>query len=266
MARAKKMMHYPYKTAVDRLNCALELERQAAGVGFIFSESEFDRAEATALKGKIRYCQMVNAAMQGNQIKARLENFACSSGATALGLLEYQEYDYSGRSCVDVKMYQDLATARDVCKNLVFCQHKAYGVVLRPLEKFEDQADVAIIMTNTYNMMRIIQGYSFKYGSCGHFRMTGNQAMCCECTSHPFEINDINLSLMCCGARRGTKSTAAELAMGIPASRFINLVDGICATINPMEPDVNKAVIEKKLKARGFDEPQIEFHKNYYTE
>lgn len=246
----------------------LLLQRRAVGVKFLFSEEEFNGADARQLTGKVNYCVMVKAAGNGYAIKARLENFGCLSGARSLGLAEDTEYNRSGRFYHEKGMYRDLATCKDVCDKMTACRHKAHGILLRPVEKYAlpgEEPDIALLVASPYQAMRLLQGYTYHYGTCDAFKMAGNKAFCSECTAYPFEYNRINVSLLCSGTRFKAQWQDCDMAVGMPFSQLPFVVDGILKTVNSMEPDDKKEKIRKEMEAAGYNCLQIAFGRNYYT-
>lgn len=246
----------------------LLLQRRAVGVKFLFSEEEFDKTNARPLTGKLNYCVMVKSASGGYSIKARLENFGCSSGAKSLGLTEDAEYNRSGRFYRDKGMYRDLATCKNVSNNMTACGHKAYGILLRPVEMFdlpEEEPDIALFAVSPYQAMRLVQGYTYHYGTCDTFKMTGNKAFCSECTAYPFESNHINVSMLCAGTRFKAQWQDCDMAVGMPFRQLPFAIDGVLNTVNSMEPDDKKEKIQKEMAEAGYNCLQITFGHNYYT-
>ncbi|WIV12170.1 DUF169 domain-containing protein [Proteiniborus sp. MB09-C3] len=250
---------------ISKVNCSLELKRKVVGVKFLFTEEEFEEANAKKLRAKSPYCVMVKTAMSGYSIKATLENFGCLASARNLGILEADEIITSGRYHSKSGLYQDLTTSKNTISNMTMCKHKAYGVMIKPLEEYTENPDVVLIITSSYNAMRIIQGYTYMYGAYSSFKMLGNNAVCSECTAYPYESNNINVSLLCSGTRHMCGWGDDEIGIGMPFNRFSTVVDGIYATINPIEPNKNKSIIESKLKEEGRDDLDIVYDKNYYT-
>lgn len=76
--------------------------------------------------------------------------------------------------------------------------------------------------------------------------------------------DDINVSLLCIGTRHKAGWADNELAVGIAYSRFQTVVQGVMETINIMDSNEKKTVIEQKLKAAGLAYPQIQYDCNYY--
>lgn len=258
----------PQKLAedLDKISCALELSRQIVGMKFLFTEEEFTAAQAKTLKGKMAYCVMVMAATNGHAFKANAYNFGCFGGARALGIVALDELFISGRLYDSLGLYRDLSTAKNVVNNLTCCRHQAYGVMLKPLSEFSRETpDIVIIVANAYNAMRIIQGYSYSYGANTAFKLTGNQAVCSECTAYPFESNNINISTLCAGTRFKAGWKDEELAVGLPFNQFSGMTEGIYATINAVEPNEKKRAIEARIMEHARSDLIVEYDKNYFT-
>jgi len=113
--------------------------------------------------------------------------------------------------------------------------------------------------------MRIVQGYSYKYGTYTSYKMAGHQALCSECTAYPFESNNINVSMLCGGTRNRAGWRDDEVGIGMPFNRFITVVEGIYDTVNVMEPNRNKSKIESKLKQNNLTDLEIKYDQNYFT-
>lgn len=253
------------KQAVIKANCALELDRKIVGMKFLFTDEEYRQANAKPINAQIHYCVMVKTAMSGTGIKAAANNFGCPGSARALGMMELEERFISGRHYHGLGLYQDLITAKSVRNNMTLCQHKAHGVMIKPLEEFDQEPDIVLVVTNPYNAMRLVQGYTFIYGLHTSYKMSGNQALCSECTAYPFESNNINVSMLCGGTRNKAGWGDEELGIGIPYNRFLAMIDGVYKTVNAIEPNHHKSRIEAKLKRNELHDLEIEYDKNYFT-
>lgn len=249
---------------VVKMNCALQLERRIVGIKFLFGKDAFDEEKARQIKKKINYCVLVKSAMTGRALKATGEDLACLAGARALGLSAIDDYHKSGQNGKRLGLYRDMATAKNVRDGMSYCDHKAYGVVVRPLDDCKEEPDVAMVMTSPYNVMRIIQAYSYHYGIQTSFKMTGNQAVCSESTAYPYLSNDINVSMLCIGTRHRAGWKDSELAVAFPFNRFGMIVDGIMKTINIMDDNQKKTIIEQKLSKNGITDFNVEYDRNYY--
>lgn len=258
------MINISIENHVLELNSYLKLERKVVGIKFLFNENEFKRSDARQLTHLMSYCTMIRNATRGESIKATLDNFACSSGAKALGLLDVTNDDLSGKRRLGHGTYKDLTICRSVSKDMVYCKQKIYAVSVMPLEEFKDeQPDIVIIVTNAFNSMRISQGYGYHYGQLKDIKFVGMQAICQECTSYPHEMNDINISMLCSGTRMLCQWKDYELAIGMPYNMFPVILDGVKNTVNPLERDNNKVEIKNRMDMNGVEGLEIILGKNY---
>ncbi len=253
------------REALEKTSCSLNLTRQIVGVKFLFDQEEFEQVDTKPVAAKMPYCVMVKRAMLGRKIKARFENFGCLSSARTLGLMAPDEMFSSGRHYRKLGLYRDLVVAKNTRRRMTICQHQAYGVILMPLDQFKEEPDIVLLVGTPYNAMRIIQAYTYMFGVHASFKMSGNQALCSECTAYPFESNAINVSMLCAGTRYMAGWRDEELAIGFPFNKFTSIVDGLYATLNPTEPDRKKNAIEARLQEQHRDDLTIQYGKNYYT-
>lgn len=247
------------------LESLLDLDRKVVGIKFIFDKEEYEERKESTINNMMVYCTLVRNASQGKSYKVNLENFACLSAARALGLMPSTNDNISGVRHSKMGVYKDLCVSRSVAKDMVYCKHEVYGVCIKPLEEYEEDPDVVIIVTNPYNAMRIIQGNAYYNGQTKEIKMAGMQAICQECTSYPYETNDLNISMMCSGTRLVAQWDKSELGIGIPFNKFSTIVDGIKSTVNPMEKNQDKKRIEDRLKTNDLEnEITIQYNTNYY--
>lgn len=253
----------PKKSAI-LLESLLDLKRRAVGVKFLLDREEYENCTETAIGGIMPYCTFIRNASAGKAYKATVEHFACRGAAMALGMLKPDQLTLSGKPRWKNGSYSTLCVARNVSKKMVYCEHDCYGVVIKPLSEYEQAPDVVLIITDPYNAMRFTQGYAYYEGHTKGIQMSGMQAICQECTSYPFEENDMNISMLCSGTRMLAQWSRDELAIGIPYHKFLTVLDGIKQTVNPLERNKHKEVIAEKLRVNELsDELQIVMNKNY---
>lgn len=252
------------KNIFNIFHAALDLNRKVVGVKFIFNENKFNEIDIDMLKSKVTYCYMIKLATMGKEFKASKENFKCLASARALGIISSGNYVNSGQHYSKHGLYNSLATSKSVQGDITFINHSIYGVEIRPLREFIEEPDIVIIIANPYNMMRIIQGYTYKYGVHKNIRLSGNQGICSECTATPYEINDLNISTLCSGTRFFGKWDESEMAIGFPFNMAEDIANGVLKTINPTEPNYKKKDIERKIKDIRELDVNIEYDKNYF--
>lgn len=250
---------------VNKLYCALDLNRRAVSVTFLKTKAEYDEAEGSILKKPINYCQMVASAARGHSIKAKAEDFLCQSGVQVFGLGPLNPCNSKGENWARLGLYKDAELSRTVRGELVYLPQKYFGVTVAPVEKQSGFPDVVLIVSNPYNVMRIVQGYAYSYGMPKSVNLIGNQAVCLECTARPYAVKDMNLSLLCIGTRHRARWEDEEMAVGIPGEQFADVVTGLMSTLNQMENDENKKKIEVKLKRQNIPF-EIRYGYNYYMD
>ena len=250
------------RRTVEYANCALKLEHRIVGMKFLFTQEEFDAADAPKLESRMSYCTMVIHAGRGESMKADINNFGCFGGARALGIVDDDPYYLDGRFFEPRGLYQDLATAREVTSHMHRCSHRVKGIMVRPVEEFTTAPDVVLIVSNPRNIMRLIQGYTYQFGTTKGFKMVGNQAICAEATAHPYLENDMNISCLCNGPRTaGMKEY--EMAMGIVFNKFERLIHGLCMTITAIEHNPRKEEIIRDFAEHGITDIPVHMSRNY---
>ena len=212
----------------------------------------------------MHYCTAVRSAMRGNSIRLYTATSGCPGGSRALGLTAPTDDFYSGARGRSMGLYKDESTAAAVACSMPPAATEVFGLVIKPMELFERDPDVVIVSADPRTVMRIVQGYTWSYGQPEGMFMTGNQAVCVECTMIPLETGSINVSSLCSGTRYTTGWKDTDLMAGIPFSRFYGTVEGIEGTVNAVEPDHRKREIEACLSETGLLNIEVEYGSTYY--
>lgn len=255
-----------YHDYVKIIYSLIDLENHVIGVKLLKTEDEYNASDANIPKKSINYCGMVKAAYKGHKIKALEETFRCQSGPRVLGINPLDLKNSNGENWARLNLYESRELSKSVRESLYYLKEKNYGVEVKPIEYFEDIPDVIIFITNPYNCMRILQGYSYKYGVANSLQILGNQAICYELTSRVYSTKDINISMLCIGTRHRADWDENLMGISIHSSKFLGLVDGLINTVNRMESDNKKKIIEKKLKNNHLDILNIRYGYNYYKD
>lgn len=249
-----------------KLDTFLDLERKPVGIKLLFSEEEYDNINMPEINGKIAYCTAVRDAGKSRCLKLKLKNFACLGAAKALGLLKQTNEDLSGQRRYDNGSYKNLAVSRSFNLDRNYFDFEIYGVCIGPLEDFLIKPDAVIIVTNTFNAMRLTQAYAYNFGQIKDIRFAGMQAICYECTTEAINNNDISFSLLCSGTRMLCQWGKDEVGIGMPLDLLKVVVEGLEDTVNAFERDKNKKIIEDKMKLNKLDNNlEIVYGKNYDT-
>lgn len=258
----------------QRAECLLALTRQPVGVKLFFSEESFENCSFAVPRSKLPYCVAVRMAGEGFVWKIGLEQAGCMGGARALGMVPLDAGYRSGEVFMERAVYCGLEVAKQVAGCMTLVQRRAVGFAVAPLEQWEMQGagqmvpDIVLLVCAPYTAMRIVQGYTYQFGTNTEYRLSGNQAICSECTAYPFERQKLNLSMLCSGTRIKAGWKDDELALGIPYEQFTKLLDGVEATVNPMDNDAHKHRIAEGLKKSNtcrLKPKDIQYHHNYFT-
>ncbi len=246
------------------LEALLDVTRKPVGVKFLLSEDDYNHFSAQEPKNRMSYCTLVRRASDGIGSKFHSGHMACSGGSVALGLDKPTEKMLTGERRYKQGAYQDLCVCRKVSKHMAYCQ-STFGVAVLPLDEFTAEPDVVIIVCEPFQAMRLVQAYAYSHGHAKDICLSGMQAICQECTSFPFENDQINLSLMCSGTRLLAGWNNSEMALGMPYHIFSQIVTGLKATVNPLERDPQKRAIAQRIKEQDLDEdaPFIVYGHNY---
>ena len=239
-------MNQKYLKDIERFSIVLGLERKIIGVHFLLIKQEYESSDAKPLDFRMTYCRMLYNAMNGRKIKATKDSFTCQGGPEMLGLRPLTNYERSGKQFDTFRLYEDMAVAHQVQQDLLPISHLAYGVEIGPIEQME-KTDVVIMISDAYQAMRIMQGYTYHYGMASNIGTIGNQGACSDLTARPYMTNDINLSLLCAGARQSMNTTDGEVGIGMPIRIFKTVLRGVLDTVNAAQNDLRKKEIQKRV-------------------
>lgn len=229
---------------VRQASIILGLTKKIIGVKFIDFKEDYDALKLQTARTSESICFHARQAMEGKVFKFTASQVFCDYGRYALGLTKPDTTIVEGRSFEYCGLTETTAIGKNIVASMKYIDHIAYGVTMGPLDEMED-ADIVIIVDYAETIMRVMQGYAYKYGDAKQLSFFGNQAMCADLISKPFSNHDINISLMCRGARAYGRFEKGELGVSVPIALFDNLVDGIVKTFTP--------VANRKEKQRVID-------------
>lgn len=252
------------KDLVRKFSVALGMNRRIIGIKFLFIEEEYQDFDAEELSGKRTFCGMTAQAMEGKMVKGKSDSFGCQGGPEMLGMKKIPNYVKSGKQFETFRLYEDLAISRQVQNDLCFIDQKIYGVAAGPLDEMED-ADIVMFLCNAWQMMRVIQGYTYHHGMAKNIGMIGNQGICSDLAARPYLMNDLNISVLCMGARMNTHADDGELGAGMPIHLFRDVAEGVLKTINPAMDNKRKKELQERVEKEDDLDFGLEFGKVYVS-
>lgn len=251
---------------IKQLYALLALKRRVVGVKLTETQEEYTAYEGKEINSPITYCTVVKLAMKGQAYKLPKEMCSCKGASRALAFNKPENVYYDGTGPCKLGLFDNKEIASKVSNETKFVKKAKIGAIIKPLEQFEKKPDMVLIVTNTYNAMRIIQGYTCEFGLQQEMCMCGNQAICVECTSNPYVRNSINISMLCSGTRFYAQWGQDEVGIGIPINKFHQLVRGVRKTVNSVENDKEKERIIQGLKLLGKSTEDIQMNYTYYLQ
>ncbi len=211
----------------------LSLKRSPVGVKLLYTAEEYDASQTPEVRGCLPYCVMVRLASEGKGSRSRLEHHKCDGGTTALALEQSTERIENGSEYFSYNLYATPAAARRH-RSQIHSLHaqlpKTYGVIVQPLDAFTSTPDVVIIVADPYQVMRLVQGYSYETGIKPVIDLGAMQGMCSECTAYPFLSGSMNVSVLCPSTRMLCGWEHSDMAVGIPFEQYRRIVSGVMAT------------------------------------
>lgn len=251
------------KNSVDLIESYLDLDRKPVGIKFFFDKDDFENFEIPQRDHKVTYCNSVQLASKGSAMKLTKENQGCPNGAMALKMKEVPGPMASGKGRFSKNIYKDVEISKSISDEMLFLEEEPVGIAVMPLENYEVDPDVVVVVSSSYNIMRMIQGHGYFNGYTNNLKTVGLQAVCHDLTTYPYNTKDINITLLCPGTRLVADWQVDEIGMGIPFEKWNEVVIGVKETTNPFERDDKKEGIEKRLRERGLDSSGIKFNENY---
>lgn len=255
----------------DKFHSLLELKRHVVGVKFFdeFNIEEYSSYSGIEVIKPIAYCVAVKSAMSGHSVKIRKDMSGCAGSSCALGFTTPNDGYFSGEQGEKMGLFKDRSVASKVNHDLPVLGNASGGTlaaVIKPLYAYENEGDpdIVLVISDSFGIMRILEGYTYIYGLPHGLCASGNRAVCTECSVLPLKTHSINISFLCAGTRYRCKWGNAEIMCGFPFSMADGIAKGILETVNAVETDERKKLIEKHLIETDNLETEIKYGETYY--
>lgn len=251
------------KESIKIIDTYLDLDRFPVGVKILFDKESYENCEIEERFNKVTYCNAVQLASKGKKIRVRREHQACPNGAFALNFTDQPAPIKSGKGRFKKGIYDSVETSKSVSDEMIFLKDIPYGLLIMPLGNFDQKPDVVIVVGSSFSIMRLIQANGYKNGYTDNLKTVGLQAVCHDLTTYPYQTGDINISFLCPGTRLVADWEDNEIGIGIPFSKWYDIIEGLIKTTNPFERDKNKKKIIQKSKDRHMNYDKIKLGENY---
>lgn len=239
---------------IEILRLLLDAKREIVGIKLVNTQQEYNDFAAQECKGKMAYCQMVARASEGKLRKSTLVNHNCDGGTTALGLEASTPKIESGDEYFSYNLYETKAAARrlrSAIKGISYSESETYGVVTGPAQEYTQAPDLVVLIVNSYQAMRVVQGYEYKTGKKPKLDLGAMQGMCSELTAYPLLSGEINVSVFCPSTRMLCKWSDDEMGVAIPFEWVTAVTEGVLGTAGTTDSPKKKEEMRKRFAAKG---------------
>ena len=205
----------------------LGLNRKPVGVKFIDNASNFclDGYDFTL---KIRFCQSLMLATQGNKVVITKDNITCPASGAALGFKPLPDALSSGKMLYDLGLFSSVDAGKKLMENITRLPLGKYEkIAVGPLDLMEFEPDVVIVESKPEHIMWIALASIFNTGKRCEFDTGIFQASCVDSTILPFVKNKLNVSLGCYGCRDATNISDDECLAGMPFKMANEVVESL---------------------------------------
>jgi uncharacterized protein (DUF169 family) len=240
-----------------------EKDRHLVGIKFIRTKEEYDLTAVREASHQMFFCMFVKAATVGHSFKIRDEHIYCSAAAEVLGFRTPDSDVVSGKIAYNRKFYETECIAAKMGAETPYLTEPVYGMVVQPVENYEDEPDIVLSFSNAYTAMRIMQAYSYKYGYGRNIRTAGMGGICTELTASAYKNQDMNVSFLCSGTRFAGAWRDDEVGISFPYKVFHAVLDGLFETMNNFESDEKKEEIYRRAEKAGMN-LTIRYGENYH--
>ncbi|MCL2687707.1 MAG: DUF169 domain-containing protein [Methanobrevibacter sp.] len=222
--KAKELENNKYfsKEIKDDLN----LKLNPVAIKFILNIEDIPK-NIDKLEEKIRHCEMVQKATDGEIFYTTANEQMCKGGSSTLGLEEVPEKIASGEFYYNLGRFSSLDSAKNTLDSIPKIDFQSYGILYSPLEKANFIPDVVIIITNTAQAMRISQAIVYKLHGRIEADFSGIQSICADAVAGPFINKKPNVTLGCSGSRQYADIKDEEVIIGLNGENLTHIVEAL---------------------------------------
>ena len=211
------------KTA-EVLKEKLNLTRLPVAIKFFNDESEIPEG-IEKIGEKLRHCEMVTKAANGDVFYSTAEEQKCKGGSSSMGLEELPPKIASGEFYYNLGRFDSVETAKTVIDSIPRKDEQSLGIIYAPLEKANFIPDVVVIITLPKYGMYITQGIVYNNGGRVNSSFAGIQSLCADAVSAPYIRNEANATLACNGSRGYAGIVDEEIIYGLALDNLKPLLE-----------------------------------------
>jgi uncharacterized protein (DUF169 family) len=168
-------------------------------------------------------------ARKGECLVVHADKQACPVGSSSLGLTPIGEKVASGEFHYNMGMYGSQEAAREtIARRPSLEAGSVEATAVAPLSKAKLRPDVVVVTGTPEQVFWLVPAATtFSVGGRVTVEMAAVQASCADSTVIPYVTGNVNISLGCFGCRKTTDIAPEEMLVGIPGSKFGDLVSAV---------------------------------------
>jgi|SRR5271157_5621782 len=215
-----------YEELSSKLKTLLGLKGSPVAVKLVQSRDDIP-AGIPEIKEKVRHCEMVQKARNGDVFYATKERHACAGGAGALGIMETPEKIRTGEFYFGLGRFKTLDSAKKTMEAVPRTGKSFMASMYAPLEKAAFEPDVIVIIGTPKQLLKIAQSNIYHEGGRNVASFSGIQSLCADAVAAPYNTGELNATFGCDGSRKYAKIADEELIVGIPAAKLESVVEAL---------------------------------------
>ncbi len=235
-------------THAESIKEILGLDRDAVGVKFLKDLDQPGLWKDYDNTKKMRYCQALMLAGEGNKIILGSENIACAAAGAAFGLMPLHPRLASGEGHFNTGIFGSAESAALMMRNMPRLEQGAYSyVALAPLSEMELVPDVIVVEAAPEIIMWLSLAAIYHTGERLQLSTSIVQATCVDATVIPFKNGKPNGSFGCTGCREATDLGTVEALIGFPGRELSVVVKNLKLLSEKVIPKNRKKSIFNKF-------------------
>jgi uncharacterized protein (DUF169 family) len=215
-----------YDELSQKIKDKLGLEKSPVAVKLVLNEDDIPEG-IPKIENKVRHCEMIQKASQGDIFYATAEEQACKGGAGALGLMEPPEKVNSGEMYYSLGRFSSLGSAKRTVDAIPKIEPIMKAIVYSPLEKAPFDPDVVVIICNPQQAMQLAQAMVYTLGGRFEADFAGIQSICGDAVAGPYTTKRPNITLGCSGSRKFADIKPDEVIVGMNGENIGCIVNAL---------------------------------------
>lgn len=203
-----------YEELSNKIKTKLGLEKSPVAIKLVLREEDIPEG-ISKIDSKLRHCEMVQKAAQGETFYATVEEQACKGGAGAIGLMEPPEKVKTGEMYYSLERFSSFGAAKRTVDAIPKIDPIMKAIIYAPLETASFDPDVVVIIGNSKQAMQLAQAMVFTLGGRIEADFAGIQSICGDAVAGPYTTKKPNFTLGCSGSRKYAGIKTDDVIVGM---------------------------------------------------